>query len=87
MRAIIAGLLAVGLVSFSVDTSEAGKKKHRRYYDSYSLRYPYATPRQVKNARAYEHGGYYEMDSKAHPVGSRGWWEMKRLEGNDRFRF
>jgi hypothetical protein len=87
MRAIFAGLLCVGLVSISADTSDAASKKQRRYSDSYALKYPSATPRQLKNARAYDNGGYYEMDSNAHPVGSRGWWEMKRLEGNDRFRF
>jgi hypothetical protein len=87
MRAIIAGLLSVGLLSISVDTSDAGGKKHRRYYDSYSMRYPYATPRQLRNAKAYDNGGYYEVDSRAHPIGSRGWWEMKRLEGNDRRHF
>jgi hypothetical protein len=87
MRAIIVGLLSVGLVSISADTSDAGRKKKHRYYDSYSVRYPYATPRQIKNARAYENGGYYETDSNAHPIGSHGWWEMKRLEGNDRRRF
>jgi hypothetical protein len=88
MRAIIAGLLCVGLVTISADTSDAASKKKRRYYDSYALKYPYATPRQLKNARAYDNGGYYEADSNAHPVGSRGWWEMKRLEGNTgRFRF
>ncbi|MET0194963.1 MAG: hypothetical protein ABW200_16510 [Hyphomicrobiaceae bacterium] len=87
MRAIIVGLLSVGLVSISADTSDAGRKKKHRHYDSYSVRYPYATPRQIKNARAYENGGYYETDSNAHPIGSHGWWEMKRLEGNDRRRF
>ena len=88
MRAIIAGLLAVGLVTISADTSEAASKKQRRYYDSYTQRYPYATARQLKNARAYDNGGYYEVDSNAHPVGSSGWWEIRRLEGsNGRFRF
>ena len=88
MKAIIAGLLSVGLLAVSADTSDAASKKKKwRYYDGYSQRYPYATPRQLQNARAYENGGYYEMDSNAHPVGSRGWWEMKRLEGSGRFRF
>jgi hypothetical protein len=87
MRAIIAGLLSLGLVSVSADTSDAARKKQRRTYDGYSQMYPSATPRQLKNARAYDNGGYFEADSNAHPVGSRGWWEMRRLEGNDRFRF
>jgi len=26
------------------------------------------------------------MDSNAFPVGSRGWWEMKRIEGGGRVR-
>ena len=87
MRAIIVGILAVGLVSISAHTSDAGRKKHHHhYYDGYALRYPSATPRQLKNARAYDRGQYYEMDSNAHPVGSRSWWELKNLEGSRRFR-
>jgi hypothetical protein len=88
MRAIIVGLLAASLVGISADVSDAASKKKRGYYDSYSQRFPSATPRQLKNARAYDNGGYYEMDSNAHPVGSRGWWELKRLEnGSDRRHF
>jgi hypothetical protein len=88
MRAIIIGLLAASIVGISADVSDAASKKKHRSYDSYSQRFPSATPRQLKNARAYDNGGYYEMDSNAHPVGSRGWWELKRLEdGRGRFRF
>jgi hypothetical protein len=36
---------------------------------------------------AYNHAGqYYETDPNAFPVGSAGWWEMKRLEGGGRVR-
>jgi hypothetical protein len=88
MRTIISGVLAVGLAVVLVTPSEAASKKRYRYYDGYAQRYPSATPRQLRNARAYDRGGeYYEADSNAFPVGSRGWWEMKRLEGSGRFRF
>ena len=83
MRTIISGVLAVGLVVVATGPSDAASKKRYYYYDSYSQKYPYATPRQVRNARAYDHAGqYFEADSNAFPVGSRGWWEMKRLEGS-----
>ena len=87
MRTIITGVLAVGLVVVATGPSDAASKKRYYYYDSYSQKYPYATPRQVRNARAYDHAGqYFEADSNAFPVGSRGWWEMKRLEGGGRIR-
>jgi hypothetical protein len=41
----------------------------------------------LRNARAYDRGEYFEQDSNAHPVGSRGWWELKERESGDRFRF
>jgi outer membrane protein assembly factor BamD (BamD/ComL family) len=82
MRTIIAAVLAVGLVAGLAGPSDAGSKK-RHYYDDSSQGYLYATPRQMRNARAYDQAGqYYEADSKAFPMGSRGWWEMKRLEGS-----
>ena len=90
MRTIIAGILSAGLlVAFiGVDIAETKSKNHRRHYDTYSSKYPSATPRQLQNARAYDRGEYYEMDSNAHPVGSRGWWELKEREGGNRgFRF
>jgi hypothetical protein len=88
MRTPIAAILALGLVVVLASPSDAASKKRYRYYsDPYAQRYPSATPRQLRNAWAYDHAGhYYEMDSNAFPVGSRGWWEMKRLEGNGRIR-
>ena len=87
MRTIVANALAFGLVVAFAGPSDAASKKRYRSHDGYSQRYPSATPRQLRNAQAYDRGGaYYEADSNAFPVGSRGWWEMKRLEGG-RFRF
>jgi hypothetical protein len=87
MRTVIVGLLSVGLVAVSADTSDAASKNYRRSYESYARKYPSATPRQQRNAWAYNHAGhYYETDPKAFPVGSAGWWEMKRLEGGGRVR-
>jgi len=87
MRRVIAGLLSA-LLLVTVTGTASAKKQHRNY-DSYSAKYPGATPRQLRNARAYDRGEYYEMDSNAHPVGSRSWWELKEREGNGRggFRF
>lgn len=89
MKTIIAGVLSAGLlVAFtSVGIAEAKTKKQRRAVDSYSQKYPSATARQLRNARAYDRSEYYEVDSNAHPVGSRGWWDLKEREGGGRFRF
>jgi hypothetical protein len=86
MKTTIASLLSVGLVVVLTSPSEAASRKRSPYYYSYSYaeRFPSATPRQRHNAWAYNNAGhYYEMDSNAFPVGSAGWWEMKRLEGSD----
>jgi hypothetical protein len=84
VRTLFASVLAVGFfIGFAHTAHAAKKKKHRSNY-GYSTQYPGATPRQVRNARAYERGQYYEMDSNAHPVGSRSWWELKKREGSDR---
>jgi hypothetical protein len=84
VRTLFASLLAVGFfISFAPTADAAKRKKHRSYY-GYSSQYTGATPRQLRNARAYERGEYYEMDSNAHPVGSRSWWELKEREGPDR---
>jgi hypothetical protein len=88
MKSILVGVLSAAMVAVLVSTASAGdgRKKQRQHYDSYSQRYPSATPRQLQNLRAYERGDYYEQYSEAHPVGSRSWWELKEREGN-RFRF
>jgi hypothetical protein len=75
MRTIITSLLSVGVVVALASPSDAASKKRYRYYysDGYAQRFPSATPRQLRNAWAYDHAGhYYEMDSNAFPVGSRG---------------
>jgi len=91
MRTTIARALALALVGSCVGigaADAASHKKPRRQEDGYAQRYPTATPRQLRNARAYDRGEYYEQDSNAHPVGSRGWWELKEREsGGGRFRF
>jgi hypothetical protein len=89
MRTIIASLLSVGLVVVFAGPSDAASKKRYgySYYGGFAQKYPSATPRQLRNAWAYDNAGhYYETDSNAFPVGSRGWWEMKRLEGGGRIR-
>jgi hypothetical protein len=84
MKTIIASLLSVGLVVVLASPSDAASKKRKLYYyngDSLAQRYPLATPRQLHNAWAYDHPGhYYEVDSNAFPVGSQGWWALKKLE-------
>ena len=86
MKTIIASFLSVGLVVALAGPSEAASRKRSPYYYSPNIaqEYPSATPRQRHNAWAYDHPGhYYEMDSNAFPVGSRGWWDLKSREGPD----
>jgi hypothetical protein len=81
MQRIVACLLSAVLVVAVTTTATAkSSKQQRREYDSYAAKYPSATPRQLRNARAYDRGEYYEIDSNAHPTGSRAWWELKERE-------
>jgi len=87
---MIAGFLSLALLASlaAVNGADArAAKKPRRHDDSYARKYPSVTQRQLRNARAYDRGDYFEQDSNAHPVGSRGWWELKERESGDRFRF
>jgi hypothetical protein len=77
--------LGVAIPVMGTDASAAPKRKYTSC-DSYCQRFPDATPRQLKNARAFNRGGeYYESDSRAHPLGSRSWWYVRELEGGRRF--
>jgi len=79
MRTIIAGLLSAGLL---VAVPGAASARHAYHSDSYSKMYPNATPRQLRNLRAYERGGeYYEQVLDAVPFGSRAWWEIMGRQG------
>ena len=84
MRTIFANLVTVAaLLSLAGTASAATPRNHQdgRSCDSYCQRFPSATARQLKNARAYDRGGeYFEQDPNAHPVGSRGWWYLKERD-------
>jgi hypothetical protein len=83
MRMILASFFSAAVLLSLAGTGEAAtKRKSSKNCDSYCQRFPNATPRQLKNARAYDKGGeYFEQDPNAHPVGSRGWWYLKEREG------
>ena len=78
---LIAGAVSAGLTLTMVTAVNADRARHHDHYESHSEMYPSATPRQLKNLRGYENGGYYELDSNAVPFGSRVWWELKQREG------
>lgn len=84
MKKIAAGVLSALLLVAFVAVASATSSKKQPEYDSYAEKYPNATKRQLRNARAYDRGQYYEMDSNAHPPGSRSWWELKEREGDGR---
>jgi hypothetical protein len=87
VRTHIASLLAAAVVAAMASAADAAKrsKNYRSQCDAYCQRYPNATPRQLKNARAYDRGGeYWEQDSNAHPIGSPGWWYLKERERGGR---
>lgn len=85
MKAAIASLMsAVLLLIAYVGTADAKTRGNKqRHNDSYARKYPSATPRQLKNLRAYERGDYYEHLSSALPVGSKPWFEEKERESGD----
>jgi hypothetical protein len=83
MRTMITGLLLAGLAVALATPSDAARRRHGTYYYSGGYSHSSASARKQQNAWAYNHPGhYYEADSNAFPVGSAGWWEMKRLEGS-----
>jgi hypothetical protein len=85
MKAIILSIMAAGLVVALADTATArSHARYRHHRDALEYRYPYATPRQLQNERAYERGEYWEHDSSALIPGTRAWFEQKEREGGDR---
>jgi len=80
MRTLIAGLSLITVVAALTTSADAAKRRYRNRCDAYCQTYPSATPRQLKNARAYERGEYWEQDPNAHPVGSPGWWYLKERD-------
>ena len=88
MRRSFACLFSVGVLLGVADTADAAppRKGLTQDCDSYCRRYPNATSRQLKNARAYDRGEYFEQDPNAHPTGSRGWWYLRERDGR-RFGF
>jgi hypothetical protein len=85
MRTIIASIMSASLLMVFADTATSGSRaKHRQQPDVLEHKYPYATPRQLNNERAYQRGEYWEHDSNALIPGTRAWFEQKEREGGDR---
>jgi len=89
MRFLITQLLSVAFVAAPIATADAAKarKRHPNHCDAYCRRYPSANSRQLNNARAYDHGQYWEQDPNAHPAGSPGWWYLKERDRGGGLRF
>ena len=91
MQKIVAALVSAVLMATIAGSATAKSRKHPRRDDdglaAYAAKYPSATRRQLRNARAYDRGEYYERDSNALPTGSRAWWEQKERESGGSFRF
>jgi hypothetical protein len=81
MKTIIVSIVASSLAIAFADAATAGSRAtHRNQRDALEYRYPYATPRQLQNERAYQRGEYWEHDSNALILGTRAWWEQKERE-------
>jgi hypothetical protein len=82
MRFLIAGLLSVAFAAAPIAAANAAmtKRRHPNHCDAYCRRYPSADSRQLRNAKAYDRGEYWEQDPNAHPVGSPGWWYLKERD-------
>ena len=83
MRAVIASIVAASFVVAFADMATAGSRASHRYRrDALEQEYPYATPRQLQNERAYRRGEYWEHDSDALIIGTSAWFEQKEREGS-----
>jgi hypothetical protein len=81
MRTVIVSIVAASLAIAFADAATAGSRAtHRDQRDDLELRFPYATPRQLHNERAYQQGEYWERDSNALIPGTRAWFEQKLRE-------
>ena len=89
MRSLIAGLLSVAFVAAPTATADAAKRSKRNgnHCDAYCQRYPSANSRQLRSAKAYDRGEYWEQDPNAHPAGSPGWWYLKERDRGGGLRF
>lgn len=85
MRTLIAGLVSAGLLVAFAGTSFA-QSRHVQHRQPAYAGSPHAITdaQRWQNERAYERGHYYEHDSNAFPVGSKGWFDQKESEGADR---
>lgn len=86
MRTLIAGLVSAGLLVAFAGTSFA-QSRHVQHRQSGPYTYSPSVitdAQRWQNERAYERGDYYEHDSNAFPVGSKGWFDQKESEGADR---
>ena len=83
MRTIIVSIICASLVVAFADGAAAGSHARHPHHVgalAYNPFAPYATPRQLRNERAYERGGYWEHDSSALVPLSRAWYEQKLRE-------
>jgi len=81
MRTVIVSIVGGSLAIAFADVATAGlSATHRHKWDALEYRYPYATPRQLQNERAYQRGEYWEHDSNALILGTRAWWDQKERE-------
>ena len=83
MRWILVGGLTVCLLSLLAGPVSAKKyvHKHHRHQHLSIERYPHATAGQRENSIAFDDGGYYERDYRAHAFGSRSWWFLQQGRG------
>ena len=88
MRTIVATILSASLlVPFGDAATARSLARHPHQRDALEYKFPYATPRQLRNERAYRRGEYWEHDSDALIPGTRAWFEQKEREGGGRRRF
>jgi hypothetical protein len=81
MRTAIVSIVAVSLaIAFADAATAVSRAADRHPRDALEYRYPYATPRQLQNERAYQRGEYWEHDSNALIPGTRAWFDQKERE-------
>lgn len=82
MRTAIVVMVLTALWAGIPAQSYGAEKREQTSQREQELRrkYPSATPRQIRNALAFERGAYYEELASEHPVGSRSWWILRERE-------
>lgn len=76
MRALVAGLVCVGLLVGTAAPSMAAETKRQHHYSKYKGSSPSAIAERQRNARTFDATQYYEHNLNKIPLGTQAWWDQ-----------